>query len=178
MKPAKHVTFSFHLRFPELDIETWAKRYSYATDEPILSEIAPRARERGYLTHDEFLAICGWKSPRSAPRCASNDPALVEEVTRTALGAYRQELKLGILLVLAGVQWPTASVILHFCDRGEFPILDYRALWSLGYKKPPTYTFPFWVAYCEFTRALAKRAGVSMRKLDQALWQYSKVNQK
>ena len=22
-----------------------------------------------------------------------------------------------------------------------------RALWSLGYKKPPTYTFPFWVAY-------------------------------
>jgi len=29
-----------------------------------------------------------------------------------------------------GVQWPTAWVILHFCDRGKFPIIDYRALWQ------------------------------------------------
>ena len=99
-------------------------------------------------------------------------------MTRTALSARHERLKVGALLVLSGVQWPTASVILHFCDRGMYPILDFRALWSLGYEKPPTYTFPFWVAYCEFTRALAKRAGVSMRTLDRALWQYSKRNQR
>jgi hypothetical protein len=177
VKRASKPTFRFNLRFPASDIETWAARYAYATDEPLVAELAPRARERGYLTYDEFLAVCRWKTRRSASRCRSNDPALVEEATRAALSAKHERLKVGALLVLSGVQWPTASVILHFCDRGKYPILDYRALWSLGYKKPPTYTFPFWAAYCEFTRKFAKRARVSMRRLDQALWQFSKEKQ-
>jgi hypothetical protein len=177
VKTAPQPTFSFDLRFPEADIEKWAGRYEYPKEYETETVIAPPAKARGYLKYDEFIAICHWKTPRSAPRCASNAPELVEEVTRTALAARHENLKLGALMVLAGVQWPTASVILHFCDRGKYPILDYRALWSLGYKKPPTYTFPFWAAYCVFTRELANRVGVSMRVLDRALWQYSKEKQ-
>src|SRR5688500_10864288 len=39
----------------------------------------------GYLTWEDFVALCAWKSPRSRPRVAGNDPAFVEAVTRTAL---------------------------------------------------------------------------------------------
>jgi hypothetical protein len=82
-----------------------------------------------------------------------------------------------ILRSLEGVEWPTASVILHFCDRGPYPILDYRALWSLGYARPPTYTYEFWNAYTGFLRALSRDTGRDMRTVDKALWQYSKEHQ-
>ena len=73
---------------------------------------------------------------------------------------------------------PTASVILHFCDTRPYPVLDYRALWSLGYSRPPVYTFEFWSAYTHFTRALAQSTGHDMRTVDRALWQYSKHHQR
>jgi hypothetical protein len=79
------------------------------------------------------------------------------------------------LRYLRGVNWPTASVLLHFGTRNRYPILDFRALWSLGNDKRPTsYTFEYWWAYTEACRRLAKEAGVTMRELDRALWQYSK----
>jgi len=78
---------------------------------------------------------------------------------------------------LDGVDWPTASVLLHFCDRQPYPVLDFRALWSLRISTPPTYTFEFWWAYVICTRQLADAAGESMRTVDRALWQYSKERQ-
>jgi hypothetical protein len=168
----------FRLRFPEREIRAWAGRYAFPGEDRIVAEVATRAKQRGHVTYEEFLEICRWKSPRSQPRCAANAPGLVEEVTRTALTAQHEELKIGALLVLSGVQWPTASVILHLCDQGRYPILDFRALWSLGYPDPPSYGFRFWSSYCDATRGLADRAGVSMRVLDRALWQYSKESQK
>ena len=79
-----------------------------------------------------------------------------------------------VLLLLSGVSWPVASVLLHFCDRAPYPILDVRALESLGVKAPSAYTFPFWLAYVETTRALSRKTGLSMRDLDRGLWQLSK----
>jgi hypothetical protein len=70
-----------------------------------------------------------------------------------------------------------ASVILHWGCHEPYPILDYRALWSLGIDSPPAYNFNFWWAYTQQCRGLAAQAGVSMRTLDRALWQYSKENQ-
>lgn len=70
-------------------------------------------------------------------------------------------------MTLRGVSWPTASVLLHFGHHDEYPILDYRALWWLGYDKPPPYTFEFWSAYVSFCRTLAKRLSVSVRTLDR-----------
>jgi len=55
----------------------------------------------------------------------------VREATQTALETADERAKTYILRTLAGVEWPTASVILHFCNRQPYPILDYRALWSL-----------------------------------------------
>ena len=68
-----------------------------------------------------------------------------------------------LLRLLDGVDWPTASTILHFGDEFEYPILDYRALWSLGYEKPPRYTMEFWLAYLKFTRRLAGSVKTTVR---------------
>lgn len=78
------------------------------------------------------LAIAEWKTARSRSHCRKNDDGYVKEVTRAALSSNNERFKIEVLRLLDGVEWPTASVILHFCDRGRYPILDVRALWSLG----------------------------------------------
>jgi len=59
-----------------------------------------------------------------------------------------------------------------------FPILDVRALWSAGLDATPSYGFALWREYTEFLRGISTDAGVTMRTVDKALWQYSKVKQK
>ncbi|HEX4825090.1 MAG TPA: hypothetical protein VFV19_12350 [Candidatus Polarisedimenticolaceae bacterium] len=167
----------FRLRFAPSQLKALAARFPALADDPVLA-IAGRARARGYLTKREFMALGDWKTPRSRPRRAGNTAAVVHEATRLALGATSVELKIGILRTLEGVEWPTASVILHLCDRAPFPILDVRALWSAGLHGTPRYTTALWVEYVTFTRGLARRARVSMRDVDRALWQYSKENQR
>lgn len=168
----------FKLRFPRSQIPRWGKSYRYPGDEKIVDELSPRARARGYLTRAEFLELCRWKTPRSQPRCAMNTSARVREATQIALGTKDERAKMYILRSLAGVGWPTASVILRFCDKRQYPILDYRALWSLGFARPPAYTFEFWWAYTGFVRRLAQSTGHDMRFIDRALWQFSKARQR
>ena len=67
-----------------------------------------------------------------------------------------------------------ASVLLHFGAKEPYPILDFRALWSLGLKAPSEYTFELWWGYTEYCRAVCDREGIQLRDLDRALWQYSK----
>jgi hypothetical protein len=167
----------FSLRFREERIPYWADRNARDGSEIFLDIIGPGAKARGYLSQSEFQAMCAWKSPRSKPRCASNSEALVQELTSTALAARNEELCIGALLLLDGVSWPTASVILHFCATTPYPILDFRALWTLKTWQPSAYSFPFWLRYVQCCRALAQRNDVSMRTLDRALWQYSKERQ-
>jgi hypothetical protein len=169
----------FKLRFPESRIPYWAARYSYSVDDGRLKdELRPLILKRGYLNRDEFLAICGWKSQRTKSRCASNDEFTVRTISRAALASRDEPLKMDLFRTLTGVEWPTASTLLHFCDERPYPILDYRALWSLGLGKPPHYTMEFWLEYLAFTRRLARRLKLDIGTLDQALWQYSKARQR
>ena len=79
-------------------------------------------------------------------------------------------------MLLDGVSWPTASAILHFAHRDPYPVLDYRAVWTVGVDSP-WYDYAFWAAYTAFCRALATAHGLTMRELDRALWQFSKDQQ-
>lgn len=116
----------FQLRFPANNIPHWASRYEYPGEDRIANIIAPRARTRGHLTRSEFLEVCEWKTKRSKSRCAKNSAERVREATSLALSTIDDRAKIGILRLLDGVDWPTASVILHFCDPLPYPILDYR----------------------------------------------------
>jgi hypothetical protein len=167
----------FRLRFPSRQIQVLAQRYRYAQDRLVGEKIGPRTRERGYFTRNDFLKLCRWKTSRSQKRCANNSQNVIRETTRIALSNPCERVRISILTILEGVSWPTASVLLHFGYDNLYPILDYRALWSLGVNKPPLYCFDFWWAYTKYCRRLAHRCGVSMRVLDRALWQHSKENQ-
>jgi len=160
----------FRLRFPITEVMFWAARYSYADDAEV-EAIGRAARERGWYTRDEFLTVTRWKTQRSRSRCEDNDEASVESMTRLALSTPDERIRIEAFTRLHGVAYPTASVLLHFARPDLYPIIDFRALWSLGWDSPPmSYTFDFWWGYTLACRSLAKNAGVTVRTLDRAMW--------
>ncbi|MFC1531146.1 hypothetical protein ACFL5T_02765 [Gemmatimonadota bacterium] len=171
---------AFRLRFDPAAVPEIASRYSYQyeSDEREIEEsIAPAVREQGYFSKDQLLTVCRWKSPRTKSRVIRNTDDYVQEVTRTALSTPNERMRIEVLTLLTGVGWPTASVLLHFGHSDRYPILDYRALWSVSSEPPNVFDFSFWRDYTEFCRETADGCGVSMRTLDRALWQYSKEDQ-
>jgi hypothetical protein len=171
-------TITFRLPFPPDDIAWWANRYVEGmTDDEreeearIETVIVPRTREAGYVSRQDFLDVCRWKSPRSAPRCQRNEEGYIKEVSRVALSTSSERLRIEVLPLLDGVGWPTASVLLHWFHTDRYPILDVRALHTLGAEDLP-YDFESWWAYTQYCRGLADQASVTMRTLDQALWRY------
>jgi hypothetical protein len=168
----------FSPRFPSSDIVKWASLYDYPGESELIAGPVAKARARGHLMLDEFLKIAEWKSPRPRKHYRANPPALVEEVSRIAFNrSTSPRLAIEILTILDGVSWPLASVFLHFCHPDPYPILDFRALWTLSLDVPKQYDFDLWHDYSAFTRALAQDAGVDMRTLDRALWKYSEIHQ-
>ena len=164
---------NFELRFNKKRLGKYSSRYEYQTDE-ILDGIVISAKEKNFLTKDEFLKICAWKTPRSKPKCASNSEEFIKEITHISLTTKSDQLRIEILTLLNGVGWPTASTLLHFCHKEGFPILDFRALDSLGLDKVPTYNYAFWKEYTTYCRYLGKELSLDLRTIDRGLWQYSK----
>ena len=83
----------------------------------------------------------------------------------------REPRRAGVLVALRGVGYPVASCVLHFAHQDRYPILDKRALESLGNKTQRTvYSETFWQDYVAACRDLSRQHGLSMRDLDRALW--------
>lgn len=165
------------LRFPESEIKMWASRYDYPREETDLIDLYSSIQDAGFITKDELRLIAKWKSPRSAVHIENNSENYIKEITRWSFLATEERSKIEVLTLLNGVKWPSASVVLHLFNKEKYPILDFRALWSLETEVPKQYTFDFWWPYVEYCRNMANRNNVSMRVLDRALWQYSKENQ-
>jgi hypothetical protein len=163
----------FRLRFPAGEIEALARRFGPSDEDRYLG-LGAAARRRGHYTRDEFLEVCAWKTPRSRPRVAANTEAAVTAATSSALAAPEERARMTALLELIGVGVPTASTLLYFAFPDDYPILDVRALDSLGVRSRSNYPVSFWLGYLTACRELAHRHGVSLRTLDKALWQYSK----
>lgn len=164
------------LRFPESQIVQIADRYEYASDGEIIA-LRPIVVERGHLVRDELFQVARWKAARNQNRVLKNSENDVEEVTRFALSTTSERARIESLLILVGVGWPMASVILHFFHNDQYPILDFRALWSLQFRTEGDYNFAMWREYVSVCRDLAHRNEIDMRTLDRALWQYSSENQ-
>ena len=159
-------------------IQHWASKYEYGGQNKV-TRLVKQVRKRGYLRRSELNTIGKWKSPRSAGSIKNNERLFVKEVTRFALSTKCDRAAIESLTILDGVGAPTASVILHFFHKRDYPILDFRALWSVSLIDDDKYNYSYalWSEYVEFCRKKAKKADVSMRDLDRALWQYSKSNQ-
>lgn len=168
----------FELRFSANEVARWAGEYAYQDDSRIETVIAPRTKQQRYMTRADFMELCRWKSPRPAKHCELNSEEDIKAVTAIAFATADEKLRIDLLTALRGVEMRTASAILHFVGRDRYPILDFRALWSLGFETPPQwYGFKLWWSYTTFCRDLADREKVSMRTLDRALWAYSDENQ-
>jgi len=163
----------FELQFSAEEITALADRFPDTDDRRTLL-VGAAVRARGHYTRDEFIEVCAWKTPRSRPRVASNSEAAVIEATGRALASTDESTRFAAMLELHGVGAPTASTLLYVAFPDDYPILDIRALDSLGVKARSTYPISFWLEYLEACRALARRSGVSIRTLDKALWQFSK----
>jgi hypothetical protein len=164
---------TFRLQFPVAMVEVLAARYDFDADDAVAAAGAG-ARHRGYYTKPELSLLCEWKSVRSKSRVAQNSDVFVQAITRAAFATEDEFERMTALCALRGVEAPTASVLLHFAFPDRYPIIDWRALESLGQPEQATYPVRYWLAYVDACRALAKDAGVSMRVLDKALWQHSR----
>jgi len=163
----------FRLQFPLADVKALAARYDFDEDVDVAAAGAA-ARARGHYTKTELVLVCEWKTPRSRSRVASNTPAFVKAATGAAFATEDEAERMAVLCSLQGVHAPTASVLLHFAFPDRYPIIDWRALESLGQPRRSAYTIGYWLAYLDACRELASRAHVTMRVLDKALWQYSR----
>ena len=133
------------------------------------------------MIKDEFLEIGRWKSERAKNYYRQNDDVFVEEVTKIAFFSDTSErMRIEILQLLKGVGYPVASALLHFeLSSAKYPIIDFRALWSL-YKMNKNiikYDFDLWNKYRTDCLNLTKKHNLSLRDLDKAMWQFSKENQ-
>lgn len=165
---------TFELQFPAELIGELGRRFAYEDDARCLAAGAA-ARVRGHYTRREFIEVCRWKTPRSGPRVAANTARAIADATGRVFASVDEATRMEALLQLGGVGVPTASTLLYFAFPSDYPILDVRALQSLGINRlTGSYSVKFWLEYLGACRRLASKHGVSIRTLDKALWQHSK----
>ncbi len=164
-------------------IEDLAKQYDDKVDEKeyrleikIFKSIEGMGSPPLSLTKGILLYIAEWKAARVKGHVNKNDEQYVKEVTQVSLSTKNEKLKIEILTLLNGVQIRMASAILFFCFPEQYTVMDYRAWDSLKaldkINGEIDDTFECWQKYNEICREIAKQNGVSLRKLDKALWQY------
>ena len=139
---------------------------------------------RKHITKEELITLAEWKSryskiSRGLIRVHDNSLEEVKEKSSLAFAEEGDTRRLQGLMSLSGVSWAMASCILHFAYDGEhrkdrlqtgYPILDIWAITAVSWVG--SYTLRRWEEYVKLCREAADANGVSMRKLDQALWAY------
>jgi len=170
------------MRFSKSQILKYASLYdkkylgkANALTEAKIKEVL-RKRKPKFLTRDELITIGKWKSPRTIKHCSSqdNDDCTVRSISEFSFSTKSERARIESLFVFKGVNWPTASTILHFAFPHKYPILDFRVLEAIGWEKPAQYNFEFWQKYYSYLRKLAAGHKIDLRVLDKALWQMSK----
>lgn len=123
------------------------KRYFNKDDALVETKIKRSLKNRKpkFLTRAELIKIGKWKSPRTIKHCSSqdNDDCTVKAISGFSFSTKSERARIESLFVFKGVNWPTASTILHFAFPNKYPILDFRVLESIGWEKPSQYNFSF-----------------------------------
>jgi len=144
-------------------IPVFADRYDYRNEDDDLLSRQPRIKRERKMRKADLRALAQWKSPRSAHHIEKNTPREVEEITAIALRTKNERIRIEALQLLYGVNYPTASVILHFFHGVTYPILDFRALWAMRFPQPAQYTFDFWWTYVQACRRFSERSAPGSR---------------
>lgn len=163
------------------NIIKYAERYDFQyiknNEDVAEMEVKSWLENNRFLNKEMFMKLCLWKSRRPKRQYEKNCEDIIKEITRLSLSSDNEEARIKILMCLQGVSFPVASTILHFAFPDRYTIMDFRAIWSLGWQQPKNYTFEFWDEYNREIKKIANQFNVTMRIVDKALWQYSKENQ-
>jgi hypothetical protein len=106
----------------------YSNLYVYDGDD-VLGRKLGIAVQRGYMTREDLIDVARWKwkGGRTRQLAAGNSESEVQEASAVAFATRCERLRIGALLALRGVQWPMASVILHFAFPERYPILDSKS---------------------------------------------------
>lgn len=148
-----------------------------------LKRLFPIGRKVEYITREILRDIISWKAPRTIRFVDDNREEFIREVTKNAFRSPDEQFKVEGLTVLKGVNYRVATTILYFCFPSTYTIMDYRAWWTLQQKKELSGSygikddFEHWITYLNKCREISCRCDCSLRRLDKALWKYSRDNQ-
>jgi hypothetical protein len=142
----------------------------------LMSTLRP-VRARGYLTRNEFLACCRWKSPRSIRHCEKNPAQRIRRQSAAALASRDERVRFEALTTLDGVGAPTASAILTLIDPRRYGVLDIR-VWQLLHalgavtRKPGGvgFTCDDWCEYLKILRRHARALRAPVRAVEYSLF--------
>jgi hypothetical protein len=162
-----------------LKYENLYDRHYKHEDQEVETRLKSLLVKKRYLEKDEFVDIARWKSKRPTKhyRSKENDDITVREITKFSFQTISEKARVESLMVLRGISWPVASTILHFAFPEQYPIMDFRVIWSLGWNQPISYNFNFWQKYCAKIDSLSQRYELQIRTIEKALWRYSKDHQ-
>jgi hypothetical protein len=94
---------------------------AYGEGDDVLGALVDPIKKCRELSLANLEAVCRWKSPRALPQVRKNTDSEVREVTRWSLSTPEERLRIESLLLLHGVSWPMASVILHWFHDDPYP---------------------------------------------------------
>ena len=142
------------------------------------------AIKRGFLTKDELIKICQWKSPRAIRHIKSNTSPTIKKITSKVFDTNYEKEKIELLRELKGVSIPMASAILMLTNPKRYGVIDIR-VWQLLYKigtvktnpKGLNFSFQEWYRYLKIIQYFAKNFKVKARDIERTLFQVHKLYQ-
>jgi hypothetical protein len=166
----------FRLRFPEKDIRKIAAKYDASEDQPALD--AGKRIAKGACTRKNLQIVFDWKTRgRGRNRLKKNSDIEIEDALQTCKSVKTERAAVAVLRGLNGVDVPVASAILTVIDPKRYTVIDFRALEALN-QAMANPSVDYYLRYLCVCRKIAQKNKTSLRKLDRALWQWSKERSK
>ena len=140
--------------------------------------IGEKVFKRGWLTKEEFLTFCLWKSRRPKKWYYLNTEKEIERITKLSFSEKDEIKKITLLTELKGVSIPTASAILSIVNPELYPIIDERCIQSL--KKLNVISWETinnknWLDYLKIIRKLAVNNNKTAREIEKGLFAFNRI---
>lgn len=141
--------------------------------------------ENGFLNKAELIKVLKWKSPRPLRFYNQNEESDIVRITKLALSQNDDVLSIHILSALKGVNYPSASAILMFCNPDRFPVLDIR-VWKQLYRsnlvnenpRGMNFTLDQWRKYLKVIRGLSVQYNLTAHQIEKRISNFDKLHQK
>lgn len=133
---------------------------------------------KGWLSKNEFLSICLWKSRRPKKLLNQNTRTKIKSITKKAFIEPDETKKMKLLTRLSGVSVPTASAILSVVNPKKYPVIDVRCVESLreldliDWK---SINIVSWIKYLDVIRSISKSKKKTAREVEKGLFAFNRL---